>query len=233
MGFAIFSIGSESGTMNVLIHRREKEGKANIVTFRRARIFDVLALLTVIIVVILDQWTKALVVQYLSPPNIGPRIPLIGDYLVLFYIRNNGAAFSLFDNNSIALIVLIVAAIAIIAYLYLRMLNSGPLVYKLIFGMIIGGAVSNLIDRAHHSGYVVDFISFRIPQIGFYFAIFNLADAAISVGVFLLFVTVLFGGLHRSDGTRESVDSKKIDDSQVVPTSNSKVSHSKEQDAQP
>src|SRR5207302_5972042 len=98
----------------------------------------------------------------------------------------------------IALVVMIIAAIAIITYLYLRMLNSGPLVYKLIFGMIIGGALSNLIDRARHSGYVVDFISFRIPQIGFYFAIFNIADAAISVGVFLLFITLLFGGLRRT-----------------------------------
>jgi len=203
------------------------------VTLKRARIFDALALLTVIIVVTLDQWTKALVVQYLSPPGIGPRIPLIGDYLVLFYIRNNGAAFSLFDNNSIALVVLIVAAIAIIAYLYLRMLNSGPLVYKLIFGMIIGGAVSNLIDRAHHSGYVVDFISFRIPQIGFYFAIFNLADAAISVGVFLLFVVVLLSGLHRSEEKQGRVASQKVDDGQAIPTTKSKLGHSKEQDAQP
>ncbi|HZU70749.1 MAG TPA: signal peptidase II [Ktedonobacteraceae bacterium] len=202
-------------------------------TFTRARIFDALALLTVIIVVTLDQWTKALVVQHLSPPDIGPRIPLVGDYLVLFYIRNNGAAFSLFDNNSIALVVLIAAAIAIIVYLYLRMLNSGPLVYKLIFGMIIGGAVSNLIDRAHHSGYVVDFISFRIPQIGFYFAVFNLADAAISVGVFLLFVVVLFSSLRRPEEKQGSAIPQKIDDGQAATTGRSQISHSKEQDAQP
>jgi signal peptidase II len=217
--------------MNVPAHCREKEGKAKIVTFRRARIYDILALLTVIVVVILDQWTKVLVVQHLSPPDIGPRIPLIGDYLVLFYIRNNGAAFSMFDNNPIPLIVLISAAIAIIVYLYVRMLNSGSLAYKLIFGMIIGGAVSNLIDRAHHSGYVVDFVSFSIPQIGFYFAIFNLADAAISVGVFLLFVTVLFGGLRRSEETKDA-DSQKIDEGDAIATRNSNVSHPKKQDAQ-
>lgn len=209
-------------------------------TIRRARIFDALALLTVIIVVVLDQLTKALVVQHLGPPGIRQPISLIGDYLVLFYIRNNGAAFSLFDNNSIALVVLIIAAIAIITYLYLRMLNSGPLAYKLIFGMIIGGALSNLIDRARHSGYVVDFISFRIPQIGFYFAIFNLADAAISVGVFLLFITVLFGGLRWSGETQKSVGTQKIDDNQAAklssqPTAsatNGTVSRPKEQDAQ-
>jgi signal peptidase II len=216
-----------------------KEGKTNIVTIRSARIFDALALLTVIIVVVLDQWTKALVVQHLSPPGFWPSIPLIGNYLVLFYIQNNGAAFSLFAANSIALIALIIAAIAIITYLYLRMLNSGPLIYKLIFGMIIGGALSNLIDRARHSGYVVDFISFRIPQIGFYFAIFNIADAAISVGVFLLFITLLFGGLLRTGESGDSADAKKMDNSQVdvpnqstAPTTNSRVGHSKEQDVQ-
>jgi len=216
-----------------------KEGKAKLVTVRRARIFDALALLTIIVVVALDQWTKALVVQHLSPPGFWNPIPLIGDYLVLFYIQNNGAAFSLFATNSIALIVLIIAAIAIITYLYLRTLNSGPLAYKLIFGMIIGGALSNLIDRARHSGYVVDFISFRIPQIGFYFAIFNLADAAISVGVFLLFITLLFGSLHRSGETREGANTKKVDIGQTantpesnLPSTNSRVSQAKEQDAQ-
>ena len=209
-------------------------------TVRRARIFDALALLTVVIVVVLDQWTKALVVQNLWPPDNGQRIHLIGDYLVLFYIQNNGAAFSLFATNSIALVVLIIAAIAIISYLYLRMLNSGPLAYKLIFGMIIGGALSNLIDRARHSGYVVDFISFRIPQIGFYFAIFNLADAAISVGVFLLFITLLFGSLRGTGETRDSTSTKKIENDQAadmpnqstIPTTNSRISQSKEQDAQ-
>jgi len=165
------------------------------VTIRRARIFDALALLTVIIVVVLDQLTKALVVQHLGPPGIRQPISLIGDYLVLFYIRNNGAAFSLFDNNSIALVVLIIAAIAIITYLYLRMLNSGPLAYKLIFGMIICGGIRNMIDKARDSWYVVDFNSFAIAQIGFYFAIFNLADAGISVGVILLCFIGLFGSL--------------------------------------
>lgn len=217
-----------------------KEGKAKLVIVRRARIFDALALLIVIVVVVLDQWTKALVVQHLSPPGSWNPIPLIGDYLVIFYIQNNGAAFSLFATNSIALIVLIIAAIVIIIYLYLRTLNSGPLAYKLIFGMIIGGALSNLVDRARHSGYVVDFISFRIPQIGFYFAIFNLADAAISVGVFLLFITLLFGSLRRSGETGDGTNSKKVDTDQTTntpdqtnsPTTSSRVSQAKEQDAQ-
>jgi len=167
------------------------------VTTERARIYDAWALFVVILVIGLDQWTKIWVVENLGPPEIGPTISLVGDYLTLHYIRNSGAAFGLFAN-SLVLIVLIVVAIAVVSYLYLRMWNSGSLAYKLIFAMIIGGALGNLIDRARHSGYVVDFIYFRIPQIGFRFAIFNIADASISVGVFLLLLLVLFVGLHPS-----------------------------------
>jgi signal peptidase II len=172
------------------------------VKHRRARIYDTLALLTVIIVLVLDQWTKAWVVENLSPPLFGPRISLIGDYLILYYIKNNGAAFSLFAN-SIVLALLIVVAIGVIASLYIRNINKASLWYKLIFGLIIGGALSNLIDRVRHGGYVVDFISFNIPQFNFHFAIFNLADAAISVGVILLCITLLFESVLKPEETVE------------------------------
>lgn len=167
------------------------------VTTKRARIYDGLALLVAILVVSLDQWTKALVVEHLGPPDLGPQVPILGQYLVLFYIQNNGAAFSLLANN-IVLIVLIALALAVIIYLYARMWNTGSLATRLIFGLIAGGALGNLIDRVRHGNYVIDFISFRIPQIGFYFAIFNLADAAISVGVIALFLMLLLGGFRRT-----------------------------------
>ncbi len=165
-------------------------------TNKRARTYDALALLIVIVVISLDQWTKALIVANFGPAGSKPPISLIGQYLVIDYIQNRGAAFGLLANN-ILLAVFITAAIAVVSYLYLRMLNSGPLAYKIIFGMIIGGAFGNLIDRVHNGGYVVDFVSFRIPEINYYFAIFNVADACISVGVFLLFLFVLSGGFNR------------------------------------
>ncbi len=192
-------------------------------TIQRARIYDLLALLTVIVVIALDQWTKALVVEHLSPPDSGRFVPVIGDYLTLYYIQNSGAAFGLLANN-LALAALIVIAVGVISYFYLRMLNSGSLGYKLIFGMIIGGAAGNLIDRVRHSGYVVDFIFFRIPQIGFHFAIFNVADASISVGVFLLFVFVLFGREKRGNDTEKPT---------VPPAKTSGTLRSTEHDAQP
>jgi len=179
------------------------------VSAKRARLYDVFALLTVMIVIALDQWTKSLVVHNLSIGSVVP-FPLVGHFLVLAYTQNNGAAFSIFQG-SLILVLLIGIAIIVVASLYLRMLNSGSLVLKLVFGLIIGGAFGNLIDRLLHGGYVVDFISFGIHEIGFQFAIFNVADACISVGVFLLLVIVLLGGRDR-----KSTSTKKSD---TVPTS--------------
>ncbi len=199
---------------------------------RRARVYDALAFLTAILVLILDQWTKAWVVTSLSPSFIGPRISLIGNYLTLYYIRNNGAAFSLFANSTV-LVLLIAVAIGVIAYLYLRNINTGSVWYKLIFGLIIGGALSNLIDRVRHGGYVVDFISFNIPQFNFHFAIFNLADAAISVGVVLLFVTLLFGSVLKPE--EASKKTQTIQETTLIPpaaTSSEVSQSSKEHDAQ-
>lgn len=174
---------------------------------RRARLYDAFALLSVIAIVAVDQWTKSLVVQYLSPPETKPALPVLGQYVVIYYIRNRGAAFGLLANTAF-LALLIAVAIGVVAYLYIRIANSGLLLYKLIFAMIIGGALGNLIDRAHNGGFVVDFISLRIPQINFYFAIFNVADACISVGVVLLFVLLLFGGLGRTEKSTDTVASQ-------------------------
>jgi signal peptidase II len=204
------------------------------VKYRRARVYDALALLTAILVLVLDQWTKTWVVINLSPSSFGPQpqISLIRDYLILYSIKNNGAAFSLFAN-SIVLVLLIILAIGVIAYLYIRNINTGGLWYKLIFGLIIGGALSNLIDRVRHGGYVVDFISFNIPQLNFHFAIFNLADAAISIGVILLFVTLLFGSVLKPEEAPKRVQT--VQKTSLTPPSvtGSELSQpSKEHDAQ-
>jgi signal peptidase II len=201
------------------------------VKHRRERVYDALAFLTAILVLVLDQWAKVWVVTNLSPSFFGRRISLIGDYLTLYYIKNNGAAFSLFAN-SVVLVLLIAIAIGVIAYLYVRNINTASLWYKLIFGLIIGGALSNLIDRVRHGGYVVDFISFNIPQVNFHFAIFNLADAAISVGVVLLFVTLLFGSMLKPEEPNKKTQStQKTANVPPTATSDEVLQTSKENDA--
>jgi NhaP-type Na+/H+ or K+/H+ antiporter len=104
------------------------------------------------------------------------------------------------------LVVFILIAVGVVGYFYSRIYNSGPLSYKLIFGLIIGGALGNLLDRVIHGGSVVDFISFRIPEIKFYFAIFNIADASISMGVLLLFIIAVCGGMDRKNADSKSND---------------------------
>lgn len=173
---------------------------------KRARLYDALALCTAIIAIVLDQLTKAWVVRNMTLGSEIP-FPVFGHYLVLNYIRNFGAAFGMLSggSGSIVLAVLIAIAIVVVGYFYARMINMGSLVYKFTFGLIIGGAFGNLIDRVIvHSGYVVDFVSFRIPENNYYFAVFNVADACISVGVVLLFLMVLFGGRKPSrDGDEQ------------------------------
>lgn len=171
---------------------------------KRARLYDAFALLLVIIIVILDQWTKQLVVARLSLGKVVP-FPFLGHNLVFEYTQNSGAAFSMLKGNAL-LALFIIAAIGVVGYFYSRLWNTGTLSYKLVFGLIIGGALGNLVDRVIHGGYVVDFLSFRVPEIGFYFAIFNVADASISLGVFLLFVLLIFGGKDRLYGVPQEDD---------------------------
>jgi signal peptidase II len=137
-----------------------------------------------LVVIVLDQLTKQWVLEYFTAPSHPSSIPILGPYLELIYVQNPGVAFSMFEGQSIKYLLIAVAIIAII-YLYWRSRETGSLLLKVSFGLVLGGALGNLIDRFTRQS-VVDFIHFQIPQIGFNFAVFNLADSAISVGVLLL-----------------------------------------------
>lgn len=172
-----------------------RNGEAAIATTaiaKNARLYDVFALLVIIAVTSLDRWTKSLVVAHLSPPNSNSKVSLLAPYLELAYRQNSGAAFSSLQNTFV-LVILILVAFLVISYIYFRVLNKGPLYYKIVFGLVIGGALGNVIDRIHNGGYVVDFIFFRIPQLHFKFAVFNIADACISIGIILVFILLFFG----------------------------------------
>jgi signal peptidase II len=143
---------------------------------------------TGVLLIVLDQLVKHWITQNFTPQ--GRSIPLVGDYLELIYVQNRGVAFSLLEGRE-SLYVLIAVAIGVVVWLYWRSRDNGSLLLKMTFGLIIGGAVGNLIDRVR-LGYVVDFIHFQIPAIGFNFAVFNVADSGISVGVVLLIILLLF-----------------------------------------
>lgn len=136
-----------------------------------------------LLVIILDQLTKHWIVSFFSSKPQGYVVPILGDILSLTYVQNSGVAFSLLEGQTV-MFFFIALAIGVIAYLYWRSRETGPLVLKITFGLVLGGAVGNRIDRFSHA-YVVDFVHFQIPGI-FDFAVFNVADSAISVGVLLL-----------------------------------------------
>ena len=152
-----------------------------------ARRNDLIMVATGILVIVLDQLVKQWITQYFTKWR-ATSIPILGSILELIYVQNRGVAFSLLEGRE-SLYVLIAIAVAVIVWLYWRLRNSGSLLIKVTFGLIIGGAIGNLIDRLR-LGYVVDFIHFQIPSIGFSFAVFNVADSSISVGVILLIVVL-------------------------------------------
>ncbi|HLV98106.1 MAG TPA: signal peptidase II [Ktedonobacterales bacterium] len=154
----------------------------------RPYLYDVVMLLVGIIVISLDQWSKAAIRQHFGICDTSAYIPFPNDHFGLVYVCNNGAAFSLFaQGNALLLFAFIAIALAVIIWLYIYFSKQPSLLLKISFGLILGGAIGNLIDR-FRLGYVTDFLMFSIKQIGFTFAIFNLADSSICIGIFLLMI---------------------------------------------
>ena len=154
----------------------------------RPYLYDLVMLLTGIVTISLDQWSKAAIRQHFVVCNTGEYIPLPNDHFGLTYACNSGAAFSLFENgHELLLFVFIALALVVIIWLYLHFSKQPSLLFKISFGFILGGAIGNLIDR-FHLGYVTDFLFFSIRQIGFLFPVFNLADSSIFLGVVLLMI---------------------------------------------
>lgn len=161
-------------------------------------------------VVLADQVTKHWIVSYFATDTLRQPIEVIPSYLDIEYLKNTGAAFSLFDGRPWLLTLFIVLALGLICYLYWRTRNTGTLMLKLAFGLVGGGAVGNLIDRFTRS-YVVDFIHFQIPGGAgrppiFDWPVFNVADSAISIGVVLLVCALWFGSTAHEQSLTSGTD---------------------------
>ena len=156
-----------------------------------------LALLVALVVVVLDQVTKAIVVA---------TIPLyhqieLTPFFSLTYVRNRGAAFSALENVSagvrvpLFLVVTVVAVGVLLSYLRETPPERRWLIAA--FGSILGGAMGNLICRIR-AGEVIDFLLLHWGD--WQWPVFNVADSAISVGVAFL----LLQSLRAPDFTRAS-----------------------------
>ena len=144
-----------------------------------------LSVLIALTVVILDQVSKLLVVNYLKPVD---SVTLIKDILKFSYHQNTGAAFGTFSDNRIVFMVASVVIIAVLAYVVYRFHGQNK-IFDICMGLILGGGVGNMIDRIR-LGYVVDFIDFC--AFDFWKYVFNVADSAVVIGCILSVFFVIF-----------------------------------------
>lgn len=141
--------------------------------------------LTAILILIVDQWTKWLVVKNMK---LAETIPVIDGFFFITSHRNRGAAFGILQEQQWLFISITFVVIAIILYYLWQLKNERPWT-SISFALILGGAIGNLIDRIR-TGEVVDFFHFQFGS--YQYPIFNVADSAIVVGVAILTVITLF-----------------------------------------
>lgn len=153
--------------------------------------------LVAVIIVALDQWTKWLVVKNME---LGERIPLLEPTFALLSHRNRGAAWGMLEGQIWLFSIVTVIVIAGILYYFHKEAKGKPL-FQLSLMIILGGAIGNFIDRLY-LGEVVDFIDVLIPIINYDFPIFNIADAALTIGVVMVMI-VLFLEEKREKKTGE------------------------------
>lgn len=150
-----------------------------------------------------DQASKVWAVNNL--PLYEPR-ELVNGFFGLVHVRNTGVAFSLLSNldhrwvHPFLLLATVLAMGAVLAYIaYLPCKGAAPVG----LGLILGGAIGNLIDRAR-LGYVVDFLDLYWRN--HHWPTFNVADVGITVGVVLLLIDMVFSPKEPADAPRPSAD---------------------------
>jgi signal peptidase II len=147
--------------------------------------------------------TLDIVSKVLVAANLGdqPPVKLLGGAIYLVETRNSGAAFSMGTGATVVLTLVALVVVAVILRTARRMHSLG---WAVALGLILGGALGNIVDRLFRApgvgrGHVVDWISL-FSNDGSRFAIFNLADSAITCGAVLAAILALRG--VNLDGTR-------------------------------
>lgn len=162
--------------------------------------------------------------------QLGERIPVIGDFFRITFIENPGLAFGIDIDSNIKLwisVFSLVASVALIFYLYA--VRHESLAFRISLALILGGALGNFIDRAFYGiiygyaplfyGKVVDFLDFDFFNLTLFgksydrFAIFNIADSSVTIGIILLLF--LHRSHHKEDAKSEKEKSLSSNDEMV------------------
>ena len=141
--------------------------------------------LIMVLLIIGDQYTKALAVWNLKEKNA---ISLISGVLELNYLENRGAAFGMLQNQKWFFMFVALLVLGCIVYILMKApTEKRYIVLHLLLTFIAAGAIGNMIDRVM-LGYVVDFIYFKLIN----FPIFNVADIYVTCATFILIIVLLF-----------------------------------------
>ncbi len=141
-------------------------------------------------VLLLDLLTKGLIIKYVVP-NVGDSAKVLPPLINFIYVKNTGAAWGIFGGRQIFLIILTTIILALFITFYIlrvkRIGEKSSILFAVSTGLIVGGALGNLIDRIF-LGYVRDFINFMFID----FPVFNFADISLTFGIIIVVIYFLF-----------------------------------------
>jgi signal peptidase II len=135
------------------------------------------AALVALVVLALDQASKALVRADVTPGEVNELLP----FLSIVHVHNRGVAFGALGGGGAPVLLVTCAALALLIWYFVR--HRGQPMLWLPTGLLLGGAVGNIVDRIHQ-GHVTDFV--KLPS----WPAFNVADIAITLGVVALVIVL-------------------------------------------
>lgn len=133
---------------------------------------------------LLDQVIKFIITKNLV---LMEEIPIIKNFFSIYYLKNTGAAFSIFGNKTLFLIIISILCLIFLKY-YIKKLKRVTKLTIVSLGIMIGGIVGNLFDRIICKS-VIDYLSFSFGN--YNFPVFNLADIGITIGAVLLLIDLI------------------------------------------
>lgn len=150
---------------------------------KKKRISSAVSILSIFLILLADQLSKAAISSRLSE---GQSMPIIRDALHITFVKNTGAAFGLFKDSTYFFSAVSIIAIVMIGAILIKAIRNGKFAENLLYSfslvLIMAGAMGNLIDRLTLR-YVIDFIDVRI------WPVFNIADSSITIGTALLIIS--------------------------------------------
>lgn len=157
-----------------------------------------LPLVVAVLIALSDQWTKAVVRATFA---LNESRPVVEGVFSLTYVRNPGAAWGILGGQNTWLTILSIVML-IVMVIFRRSFLGNTWEHRLALGLMMGGIVGNLLDRVR-LGWVTDFFDFYIGS--WHWPAFNIADAAICVGVGIYIVSAFWDSKHPLNDRRDDV----------------------------